>query len=78
MTGHRDLVIRELAAGEAERLDECRELASDLHITREMLIVALDEIATLSTRLSQAKDTIIHLHEELRRYSRNAVLGRVA
>ena len=78
MTDHRDLVIRELAAGEAERIDECRELAADLDSTRGLLLVALAEIARLTATLAQAKAIIVEQREERRRYTRDVVLGRVA
>jgi len=78
MSTYKDLVITTLAAGEAERIDECRELASDLHITRELVVGALAEIARLTATLAQAKAIIVEQREERRRYTRDVVLGRVA
>jgi len=59
-------------------LHECRDLAADLHSTREILLVALADVATLTKALAAATATISSQREELRRYTASAVSGQDA
>ena len=58
--------------------DEARELAADLHITRDLLFVALAEVVILTTRLQAATVTIASQRDEMRRYTASVVTGRAA
>jgi hypothetical protein len=65
-----DLVINELARSEAHLADD--------RIYYELAHVAVHELARVTKERDQARATILHLREELRRYTANVVLGRAA
>jgi len=71
-----DLVVKGLVTAEAELIDEARELASDSAVLRELAHVAVHELARLTKERDQARATILHLREELRRYTQGVAMGR--
>jgi hypothetical protein len=45
----------------------CADLRAERNVYRELLVLALAELATLTTQAERQTATIAHLHDELRR-----------
>ena len=66
VTDYRDLVIRELAASEADLLAQVDELAGELRIRRELLSEAMHQLQSTTAHLQTARATIHALRNERR------------
>lgn len=73
-----DLAIADLAASEAQLLDELVITTAMLEAHRRVAHEALHKLADLTRQLDRASLTIMHLRAELRRYTSAGALGRAA